>query len=204
MANNFYKLISILFHPILMTFATIKLTIFIMPVIKLTLEPFMHFINSLIVLTSIVFPLLIILFFLLTKRIKSIEMQYHKDRSIPLLLCALSLSLGTFLVGQILLYAPIIKAELLCAIILLVFASIITKYWKISLHMIGIGGLVGAITGIHLCYGGLTQVIVPLILTAGIIGVARVMLKAHNNIQIYAGFSLAFLVELVGVLIVLK
>lgn len=84
----------------------------------------------------------------------------------------------------------------------LFFAAIVTYFWKISLHAIGSGGLVGALVGACIIIPtpyvrvAVLQFIPFAVVLAGIIGTARLYLQAHTSLQVYAGYLLGF----VGVL----
>ena len=78
---------------------------------------------------------------------------------------------------------------------------LITLFWKISIHAIGISGLAGAFLGFsELLFPiqneqEITIVNVLLILLVGIVCSARLHLKAHSFPQIIAGIALGFIVE---------
>ena len=65
-----------------------------------------------------------------------------------------------------------------------------------SLHMIGAGGLCGAITAIMLILG-IGNPIIPAIcfLLSGMLGTARLFLKAHTPAQVFIGFLAGFGIE---------
>ena len=64
--------------------------------------------------------------------------------------------------------------------------------------MIGIGGIVGAILGLSFrLMIDLSLIISLLILCAGAVGYARLSLEAHNPAQVYAGFFLGLISELI-------
>jgi len=86
---------------------------------------------------------------------------------------------------------------ILGAIASMVIAMVINLKWKISLHMIGIGGFCGGLAALFI----LTQEGSPVYLAfafilAGVLGTARLLLEAHTSMQILAGFMLGFTVEL--------
>lgn len=57
--------------------------------------------------------------------------------------------------------------------------------------MLGLGGMLGAFTGLAFLMGINTVYhIIFIILVAGITGTSRLILKAHNPIEIYTGFLL--------------
>ena len=66
--------------------------------------------------------------------------------------------------------------------------------------MLGVGGLFGVIIGLNIIFGGLTKYIIVVLLVSGLLGVARVNEKAHNNTQVYVGFILGTMVELISIL----
>jgi phage shock protein PspC (stress-responsive transcriptional regulator) len=78
---------------------------------------------------------------------------------------------------------------------------IITSRWKISIHMLGIGGVIGAIAGISQRFQfDHSILLIALILFAGLVGFARLKTKSHNYRQVYAGFILGVAVEWMVVL----
>lgn len=78
-------------------------------------------------------------------------------------------------------------------------ASAITFKWKISAHTTAAGGLCGLVTWIALSNGGdaLSMTVLSLvILLAGSIGTARLILNRHTLAQVIAGFALGCLCTL--------
>ena len=82
------------------------------------------------------------------------------------------------------------------AIIILLIAHLVTLKWKISAHMIGIGGLTGVMIGLSQRFSiDHFWIILFLILTSGLIGFARLKIKAHTYQQVYAGFILGLFIQ---------
>jgi membrane-associated phospholipid phosphatase len=78
----------------------------------------------------------------------------------------------------------------------MVVAMIVNLKWKISLHMIGIGGLCGGVTSMFIMLQeGNPLWLALLFLCAGTLGTARLILQAHNSLQILAGFVAGFAIE---------
>jgi membrane-associated phospholipid phosphatase len=72
---------------------------------------------------------------------------------------------------------------------LAILALIISFYRKISLHMIGIGGILGLLLGLSLNLGlDLTWLLVVSIILSGVLGFARIQSTAHKPSDIYSGF----------------
>ena len=147
-----------------------------------------------IFLTTFAIPLSLTYVMLRIKLINSFEMQTRQERIIPLFMMAFlyyityySLkSTGIFINLQLFILGSSV----------LVFVGIFINYFtKISIHLMGIGGLTGAMLalglGIHI------PVIYPLILVlllAGLLGFARLKQGAHTEGQIYGGFLTGLLV----------
>ena len=111
------------------------------------------------------------------------------------------MSLGFYMLNRTLIYGTLLKAELFGAILIIIFAAIISKFWKISLHLLAIGGVVGVFIALQLMEGGILYVLLIFILLSGILGVARIKQKAHNHTQVYVGFLLGMSVELISLLL---
>src|SRR5690606_34994874 len=83
---------------------------------------------------------------------------------------------------------------LLGATLSVMLSLIINLSWKISAHLVGMGGLVGGILGLSIRLG--MNLIYPLaisILLTGLIGYARLRLSSHSPAQVYIGFLVGFL-----------
>ena len=89
---------------------------------------------------------------------------------------------------------------MLATLMAIYVALIITFFWKISMHMIGIGGLAGAMMALSFRFGlDLWLLFSVIILASGLLGVARLQLKAHSPSQVYVGFVLGFLIVFSGI-----
>ena len=186
-----------IFFPIISLYISLKL----IPHIGLGNKNFNNFIYLVYFLSTIMLPLINILFLIRSKKVSSLEMANHKERSLPLFISAIWIWFGYYSLEKILVLSPILKSEILGIIIITVIASVISKYWKISLHMLGIGGVIGVLISLNILFGGMGKAIIIAILFAGILGVARLHEKAHNHTQIYAGLILGCLIEVCAILV---
>ena len=82
-----------------------------------------------------------------------------------------------------------------CTFVILV-ATIITFFWRISLHTIGMGGLLGFFTEMMITQAFDKSIMIPVfmltVIIAGLVGSARLYLEAHTPAQIYAGYAVGF------------
>ena len=195
------KFISVILHPIFMPIIALYLSLKLIPSIGFAITNYLNFIYLILLLSTIILPLMSILFLIKNKLVSSLEMSDHKERSVPLFITAIWMSYGYYKIGGVLILSPILKAELLGAIIIILIASAISKYWKISLHMLAIGGVVGVLFSLNILFGNLLEIIILSVVFAGILGFARLNEKAHNHAQIYTGFLVGFLIEVGGILL---
>lgn len=92
---------------------------------------------------------------------------------------------------------PSIKVLIFGGGLSIFLTAIINLKFKISAHMVGIGGLLGSLIVVSyvLKYNAVPQ-IAFLVILAGIIATCRLYLKAHDPKQIYSGFFLGFLTQI--------
>ena len=183
------KIVSILFHPVFVPTITVFLVIKIYSNITI-LENQAGIILIGTCVFSLILPLLSVFILLLTKKIDSLEMPKKEERFLPILFASTWMILGFYFMKEIFSYAPIMKSIYLGAIYIMLIALLITKKWKISLHMLAIGGATGVLIMLEFLFGQNLMILLITILISGILGFSRLSLKAHSLNQIYAGFIL--------------
>ena len=195
------QLISILLHPMFMPILALHLTLLVLPSLAFTLSHNLLLIYGILIFSTMVLPLISIFWLMQKGKVSSLEMSNHKERSLPLFKTVIWMSFGYYLLQNLLFYTPILKAELLGAILIILLAAIISKFWKISLHLLGIGGVVGVFIALQILHGDFLYLLLLFILLSGLLGVARIKQKAHNYAQVYAGFLVGLSVELITLLV---
>jgi len=195
------QLISILLHPMFMPILALNLTLLVLPSLSFTLSQNLLLIYGILIFSTMVLPLISIFWLMQKGKVSSLEMSNHKERSLPLFKTVIWMSFGYYLLQNLLFYTPILKAELLGAILIILLAAIISKFWKISLHLLGIGGVVGVFIALQIIHGDFLYLLLLFILLSGLLGVARIKQKAHNYAQVYAGFLVGLSVELITLLV---
>ena len=198
MKNKISQSLSVLIHPIFMPIVSLKLILYLSPISFLLISPYINFVTNMVVLTTIVLPVFIILLLKLNKKINSFEMKNLKERPLPLLLAGISMLTGYIIIYPIISMFEIIKTTFSCAILIVFLSSLVSRYWKISLHMLGIGGLTGMVLGIHFFIESNMPILIFLLILSGMLGSVRLYLKAHNNLQVYVGFLAGCIVEFAG------
>ncbi len=190
------RFISIILHPVLMpTYALLFIFRSSTYFSSIVPEEIKAMLFSIIVLNTLLLPVLIS--YILVRRgwIKSLEMQKREERLFPFLTNLVLMSLSAFLIYRLRIPRVFFLLTLGAAVAIAI-AIIINTKWKISIHMIGIGGLIGTMFGLSaFLLIDLRMTIIYFLIVAGLLGAARLTLGAHKPSQIYAGFLAGFLCE---------
>jgi hypothetical protein len=162
----------------------------------LTLLPFASkkAIVLLVLIITIILPLSSVLFLFLQKSLTGVTISKEKERRYPLIITSGFYLFGYFMLNKY--SAPIfLQRYMLAVFVSVLLASVINLKWKISLHMIGFGGILGLLSIIIYMFGLKSNIIVVFaILISGLTGTARLYLKEHSPAQIYTGFFLGFII----------
>ena len=120
------KLLSRLLHPIFIS--TITLSIISIKFVNIIiLSNQLDIIIVGVMIFTLLFPLLSILYLLYTDRIKSLQIKDRKERILPITITIVWMLIGYYFLANILDYAPIIKTIYLGMIATLFTTLLITK-----------------------------------------------------------------------------
>jgi membrane-associated phospholipid phosphatase len=111
----------------------------------------------------------------------------REQRTIPLLVGLSSVAV-TFVLLLLLHASRPLLATIVSDLVVLAVTLVITRFWKISLHLVGFAG---AITVLVLLFGPIWLVLSPLVV---VVAWARWQVRAHNPPQAIAGTVLAVIV----------
>lgn len=188
--------LSVIFHPMLMPFYGIFLIINSGTHISFMPLEYKRMIYSIVFASSCALPLTLLILFKQLNLIKSFRLETNRERVLPVFFTGLFYFLGYIILRK--LELPLfIYQFILGSLIALYIALVITFWWKISLHMIGVGGVIGAIVALSLKMGlGISVGLIGLIIVSGMVGTARMYLNAHNPLQIFAGLFLGIITVL--------
>ncbi|MBI9039375.1 MAG: hypothetical protein JEY97_14670 [Bacteroidales bacterium] len=190
METKIAKIISYVFHPILMpSYALLFLLFFQYSFFSLTIPLNVKWlILTMVFITTVLFPLLSIFIMLRKGMLNSLKMESRQERIYPFITTAIFYYLTYYLLSRIQI-SYIFHVLILGSTLLIITALFINFFWKISIHMIAIGGVLGTFLGLSvLTILNIPQFIFFLIFISGIIGFSRLKLNAHNPAQVYAGF----------------
>lgn len=150
-------------------------------------------------------PSLLIYYLYRSGYVQTLQLTTLADRRLPFFLTALIYTFLTFLFAfrmqLISTVAPEIAVLLGSIALSVLLVGIISLYWQISAHSVGMSGVVGIIAGVLLKFSQ-TDLFIPLLLSVlltGLVGSARLKLNTHTPAQIGAGVALGLSVSLMAV-----
>lgn len=196
MYRKISEIISAVFQPLLMPSLIVGFLLFVLPESEIAGGPNKPLIFLVVVSNTFVIPLAILLVMRYNKVIPSLKMEDRKDRVFPFSMISLlyMVTAYAFYVKDWMDYKLIFILFIIT--ICLILLTSISFFWKISAHMLGVGGLLGIILAYSLILSGfnLLYPVLGAIILTGAVGTARLYLNAHTPAQVWAGFLLGFLV----------
>lgn len=161
------------------------------------------------VLYTAVIPMISVLLMVALNMVNSVMMEEKTERIGPLLLVMVLYFWVYYNLSNSNDVPTIFSTFLLGVVIALAMAFVINVLDKVSLHTVGMGGLVGMLMITMGLFGangiemgnytvGLGLLLVVGVVIAGLVGTARLALGAHDKVQIYTGYLVGFLAQLVA------
>lgn len=191
------RFISVVFHPLLMATYLCALFIFLMPatLAPLRMETFSA-ILMLVFMVTFILPVVNIAIFRIFGSISSFSMQERRERQLPFVFISLLYILMTYLFQRSfgLAVTDNFFRLLLVMDLLVIAATVITFFYKVSVHSIGVWGVLGVL--VHLNHaaadGILFYPVIVVIVIAGIVMTARLHLQVHSLAEVMTGAAIGF------------
>lgn len=192
MLQRISLILSIILHPILSTtyifiviFSSNSFVAYLPVKFKVMLTLFVAF-------NTVFLPLLLIVLIHRLRIIHDYTLKDNRDRVFPLAISVLPYLFTIFLFSR--LQVPFVLIKILQAgIYTLMVSAAISYFWKISLHLTGMGGISGFLLASAL-QGN--QVAIPTfilcIMLSGLLASARLIKGDHYPAQVYTGFLTGF------------
>ena len=182
------QILSVLLHPLWMPTLTIVLCFAIDPYMSygFTKEGLLMVYGMVFAMTAL-FPLTSILLMRRTGLVHDMTMPTRQER-IPAYLSTLVYYGMCYYLLRTRLDDPVTLGIFFGATLVLLLVLLITLRWKISAHMAGIGGLIGALLAVMVMDDREAPLLMcGLFLLAGALGTARLVASDHTPAQVYAG-----------------
>lgn len=198
MSGRFSLFVSYLFHPLLIPTYLL--------LILFNSDTYMAYVLSdslqLIILVTVlvltcIMPILSSFLLLRKQGVKNLMMEEKQERNLPFFFTLLYY-IACFYFLQKLPVPSFIKVLILAATFSIGVALLINFFWKISVHMIGMGGLTGALYSLSvILYGNFQMEILLAFILSGVVGSARLQKESHSPAQLYTGFIAGFMCEFI-------
>jgi hypothetical protein len=188
------KIITIIFHPLLMPVYGMAI-IFSAP----TLLGYLPFtVKKLLLLimlvNNILLPLSLLPFLIHRNIITSWTISERRERNIPLIITTLLYCATSYIISRF----PIpvfLKSFIFAATLLSLMVTVINFWWKISLHAVGSGALIGLVLILSLkMLTPLEWYLISAIIAGGLVLSSRLKLNLHSPVEVWVGLFAGFFV----------
>ncbi len=193
MNRTLAQLLSVIFHPLLVPSYLYYLLLYVMPDSMLTFPLVSRWLVMLLVfISTFLIPSLGTLALVRTGYVKSMLAEERSERSWPLFFTTVCFAMATYMFYREQVFDDLLYA-IMAVITLAVFLTfIVSRFWKISAHSIGMGGALGFMVLLHTWQPEhqTLYLVSGTILMSGAVLSARLALQAHTPLQVYSGFFL--------------
>lgn len=186
--------VSLAFHPLIMPTFGIFILFNSGTYISFLPVEFKRSVYLIVAICTIGIPLVFIPFYIYRKIIVSSEMDTRQERIIPLIVTTVLFYAAFYILNNHNIPQAItlfILGSTFCVLGTLLFSI----KWKISAHMVGLGGIVGLIVACSLLmHSDMIFYLIIFLFLSGMVASSRLLLNSHSPFQVYAGFFLGFLI----------
>jgi len=199
-AKIFAQVNSYLFHPLFLPFYIILFLLYLHP------TAFTGFSDAtkvrvifIVIINLLFFPLLSVLLLKAVGFIDSIFLKTQKDRIIPYIASGIFFFWAYHVFKEQSQYPEVWVSYLLGLFLASSAALIANIYFKVSMHAVGVGGWIAFF---YLLSNSqdvmMTWPLVAVLLITGMVCTSRMILKAHDSVDIYGGLIIGVLTQLAG------
>ena len=192
-----YKLISYVFHPLLFSFLGSFLYLYLSP--KHILKEQEYIILLIVFVSTYIIPILLLALLKKVNMVTDYHLRNIEERKFPILFfIMLSFLIGRAMVGTQI--ADLLAFSFFGVAFALSFTYLLFNIKvKTSLHTLGIGGIIGFVMVMSYEYQlNFNSLLAGLFIIAGLIGVSRLALNAHRPKEIYIGFVLGLVSQVIS------
>jgi len=193
----FAKGLSYLMHPLVLPVSSFLFLSTLPGYQSVQVAPFREMLLLLVFLFTFMVPVLLMGILRSAGRVRSFQMEERGERTLPYLVTGIAyyLAYRYFLRMGLPSVYPLV---LLSATAMILLALIVNLRWKVSIHMMGVGGALGMLHGLAGRFPGeMFAPTVVLIALAGMLAFSRLYLGSHRPEEVYGGFLGGYMLFLV-------
>jgi hypothetical protein len=197
------QILSVVFQPMFMPLITVWFLFNSQTYIEFAATPALRkFVYATLLLNTVILPIVVFGFLFRRKIITTYHIDKREERKYAFVV-TLFFMITTFFIFKQVQLPQIFYAMVIGGFFSILIAALITLTWKISIHLMGVGGVVGAVAGLSfILQADLSSWLFGTLLMAGLTGFARLKLFAHTPGQVYSGFLLGFSVMFLAILMI--
>lgn len=198
MVRKFANLISIVLHPLLMPTIVFFVIFNFAPTLAGGVKnEGVYMLLFAIFITTFVLPLLSIGILKFSSTIPDFYMRTRQERIIPFVFISIFYAITTYMFFPKLRLNEVLIMVMAGITAIVILVTIITFFWKISVHSAGISGAVGFIMALNVLFPhtSLLYPLLALIILAGMVMSARLYLNSHHPNEVLGGCVLGFIVS---------
>ncbi len=190
--------LSGILNPLLMPFAGFIL-LFLFSFLSIMPSSYKFMVLTFVYLFTILMPLLGIYIFQKINGLGLKTLSFRNKRHIPYLFTIIAYSFCFAMMHQLGL-PSYMNGIILATLIAIIICFIINLKWKVSAHMVGMGGVVGGLIvfGFLFHYNPVWWLCLAIFLS-GALGTSRIILKQHTLGQVGVGFIIGFICAVYGI-----
>lgn len=197
------KVISVLFHPLLLTSYLVLLLGTYFPSMLMIAPQSFRVILLFVFCFTFIFPVINLIIFKNFGTISTFTMVSRRERIIPFVAISLIYIVTTFLFYSKLSFSQNFNNLILIVTLLVVISTILTFFQKVSVHSLAIWGGIGILLPLNkaLEQSSLLWPTALAIVAAGAVMSSRLYLNAHTPRQILIGSLAGFAIGFFGIII---
>ena len=194
------KLLSTLFMP-LYSSLWVFIGLFLFSYMKMLPLDYKLLIVCIVYFFTIFVPTICITLFRILKKWTHRELSHREHRHMPYIVTLLSYATCLVVMTRMN-TAMFFRGIVMAALVSQIICIIINIWWKVSTHMVGMGGLAGALNAFSILF--FYNPVVPfcgLLLLSGMLGTSRIILRQHSLAQVLVGFVIGYACSMTFILI---
>ncbi len=184
------KLLSVFLHPLFIPTFGVGMLLLFNSIFKPNHPAVAIFIIGFVILNTVVIPSIgMLVIWLINDR--KLNLHNKDERLSPYIITLFSYLVLVYVFFNIAAVDDIYGVILFAASVVIFLLLVISLFWKISAHMAGYGGLLACFFILSkYFYVDVFSLAAILVLLAGLLACARLLLKRHTLAQVVAGFAL--------------
>lgn len=194
------KVLSTLFMPLYAPL-WVFFGLFLFSYLKMLPWGYKLFIVGIAYFFTVFVPTLGITSFRMFKKWTHLELSHREHRHLPYIVTLISYAACLVIMTKMN-TAMFFRGVIMSALISQIVCVTVNAWWKVSTHMVGMGGLVGALNAFSiLFFYNPVWPFCALLLLSGALGTSRIILRQHSLSQVLVGFAIGYVSAMTFILI---